>query len=143
MNSLSASTRAWAQRLLAAENAIQPLSSAPGREVERICERLRASLIQFVGVDGFAALVRRALVLARAEVPALQSLKITADGRLEEIEASPADTSHGVEAATALTAHLLALLVTFIGESLAMRLVGDGRPAVSNGRTKESEDLNE
>ena len=140
MNPLSKSTRAWAGRLLAAENANGGPTSGQEREVQRICERLRVALTQFVGVDGFTALLRRALVLARAEVPSLQHVKVTTDGRLEEIETASGNISHSNEAALAITAHLLGLLVHFIGESLALRLVGDGEPAVSDGGAKEAED---
>ena len=37
----------------------------------------------------------------------------------------------GVEAVAALAAHLLGLLVTFIGESLALRVVREGWPDAS------------
>jgi hypothetical protein len=56
-------------------------------------------------------------LLAIAEVPSLQGVKIGADGRLEGLVAD--------EAALALTANLLGLLVTFVGEPLTLRLVRD------------------
>jgi len=51
------------------------------------------------------------------------------------------DEGKGVEAAIAITAHLLGLLVTFIGESLALRLMGDAWPGTSSGTIGESEDV--
>ena len=47
-------------------------ASATGAHVHeavRLCEKLRISLTRFAGADGFISLLRRALVLARAEVP--------------------------------------------------------------------------
>ena len=41
----------------------------------RVFERLRISLTQFIGADGFTALMRRSLALARSEVPSLQTAK--------------------------------------------------------------------
>ena len=132
MNTPSASTRAWAQRLLAVEAAIQSASDAHGREAVRVCEKLRISLTRIAGADGFTALLRRALALARADVPLLQTVKVTADCRLEELEDLFAGSGNaGTEAATAIITHLLWLLVTFIGEPLTLRLVREAWPDAS------------
>jgi hypothetical protein len=110
-----------------------------GNEVLRVFEKLRGALRQFVGADGFTSLVRRALVLARADAPSLQTVKVTADGRLEGIGESAVDASD-VEAATAITAHLLGLLVTFIGEPLTLRLLRDVWPDEASRTIVEPED---
>ena len=89
----------------------------------RVCDKLRASLTQFVGPDGFAALLRRALALAGVDVPSLQAAEITAEGHLAGLEELGVDAKNHVEAATAITAHLLGLLVTFIGEPLTLSLM--------------------
>ena len=90
------------------------------------------SLTRFAGADGFASLLRRALALARAEVPSLQTVTVKPDGSLEGLEALAADaTNAGPEAAVAITAHLLGLLVTFIGEPLTLRLVREAWPDAS------------
>ena len=99
-----------------------------------VSEKLRVSLTKFAGAAGFASLLRRALMLASADVPSLQSVKIGMDGRLEGFEQHAADTGTGAtggEAAVAITAHLLELLVTFIGEPLTLRLVGEAWPATA------------
>jgi hypothetical protein len=106
-------------------------SPAQLHEAARVFEKLRNILTRFVGADGFTALLRRALALARADVPSLQAVRVTADGRLEGIEGFPAKGEDGVEAATAITAHLLGLLVNFIGESLTLRLLRDAWPETS------------
>lgn len=132
MNPLSPSVRVWSERLLALEAASRSASGADVHEAVRVCEKLRISLSRFIGVEGFAALLRRGLALARAEFPPLQAVKITADGRLEGLEEiAAADAGQGAEAGIAVTAHLLGLLVTFVGEPLTLRLVRDAWPDAS------------
>ena len=128
----SASMRDLARRLLAVEAASQSAADPHGHEAVRVCEKLRVSLTRFAGADGFAALLRRALALARAEVPALHSVKVKPDGSLEGLEELAAmRATAGAEAAVAITAHLLGLLVTFIGEPLTLRLVREAWPDAS------------
>ena len=117
-----------ARRLLAAS---QTASGPPVPEVVAVIERLRVSLAKFAGDAGFTSLLRRAVVLASADVPSLQSVKIGANGRLDGIEQLAADTDAGAlgdEAAVAITAHLLGLLVAFIGEPLTLRLLRESWP---------------
>ena len=115
--------RELARRLLAAS---QTGADPHVHEAVVVIEKLRITLTKFAGADGFASLLRRALRLTCADVPALQSVKIGSDGRLEGFEQFVADQGTGTvgtEAAVALTTHLLGLLVTFIGEPLTLRLV--------------------
>lgn len=127
MNTPSASMRVRAERLLAIEAAGPSASESHMDVAARVAEKLRISLTRFVGADGFRALQTRALALARSEVPSLQAVKVTADGRLEGIEAAGKDG----EAANAITSHLLGLLSTFIGESLTLRLLRHAWPEAS------------
>lgn len=130
MDTLSPSMRDLAQKLLAASLA----DSDPRVHVAvRMCEMLGASVRTLAGVDGFAALMGRALALAGEEVPSLQNIKIRADGCPEGFERTDTTDSvaEGRRAAVALTAHLLGLLVTFIGEPLTLRLVREAWPDVS------------
>ena len=123
MDTPSSSMRDLARRLLATS---QTASGPHVDEAVAVIEKLRVTLTKFAGADGFASLLRRALVLASADVPSLQIVKIGADGRLEGFEQIVADKATGGaggEAAVAITAHLLGLLVTFIGEPLTLRLV--------------------
>jgi hypothetical protein len=123
---------ALAQRLLALEASNPTTMDADKHEAVRVCEKLRASLTLFAGVDGFTALLRRALALTRSDVPGLQSVRVTTDGRLEDIEDAIANAETvGTEAALTITAHLLGLLATFIGESLTLRLVRQAWPDAS------------
>ncbi len=122
MDTLSASMRDLARRLLAAN---QVASGSQVDEAVVLIEKLRITLTKFAGPEGFTSLLRRALALASAEVPSLQNVKTGADGRLEGFEEIVADKGAGGagdEAAVAIIAHLLGLLVTFIGEPLTLRL---------------------
>ena len=121
--------RALARRLLAVEAARPGDQATPGGEAVRVCDKLRISLTRFAGADGFASLLRRTLALARAEAPSLNRITVNTDCSMDGLEALAADEADGgVAATTALTAHLLGLLVTFIGQPLTLRLVRDAWP---------------
>src|ERR1700689_3396146 len=111
----SSSTRDLARRLLAVEAASPSAADPRVHEAVRVCEKLRVSLTRFAGADGFTALLRRALALARAEVPALHGITEKADGSLTGLEELAVNADNvGIDAAVAITAHLLGLLVIFI-----------------------------
>jgi hypothetical protein len=137
MDMPSPSTRDLARRLLAVEAASKSASAghvhdAHVHEAARVWEKLRVSLTRFAGADGFTALLRRALALARAEVPSLNGIQVKPDGSLQGLDRLAADpTNAGPDAAVAITAHLLGLLVTFIGEPLTVRLVREAWPEAS------------
>lgn len=142
MDSRSASMRELAQQLLGMER--ENPSALPSREHEavRVCHKLQISLTRFAGPDGFNSLMRRALALARTEVPSVYHIQIKADGRLEGLEKLEVDTTNsgnselrgnlGSDAAIAITTHLLQLLVTFIGEPITLRLVREAWPIASS-----------
>ncbi len=120
-----------ARRLLAVEAGAE---SSKGLEAARLCEKLRVSLIRLAGTDGFCSLLKRALALSRAEIPALHTVKINPDcsiAGLSElaVEARRAG-SDGKDAAAMLIGHLLGLLVTFIGEMLTLGLVLEAWPGL-------------
>ena len=138
MDTLSPSIRDLARRLLAVEAASQSASGPHAHEAVRVCEKLRISLTRFAGADGFTSLMRRALALARAEVPSVDSITVKADCSMEGLKELAADTrksggggSEAAEAVAAIMGHLLGLLVTFIGKSLTLRLVREGWPDLS------------
>ncbi len=102
----------------------------------RVCEGLARPLARLAGPAGFAALASRALALAKAEVPALAPAKVGSDGALADFGGlGPAE---GAEAGAALVAHLLGLLIIFIGEPLTLGLVRDAWPVGGFGSTGES-----
>lgn len=117
MSTASPAARALAERLVALES---------DREADRAatpaacaCEKLRPPLSRLAGAEGFRSLLARALAMAKAEYPSLGAATVLADGSLE----GP-DEEGGV----AVVAHLLGLLMTFIGEPLTLQLVRDVWP---------------
>jgi hypothetical protein len=136
MDTPSPAMRDLARRLLAQG---QSASGPHVPEAALVHEKLRISLTRFCGADGFASLLRRALVLASAEAPALRSAQVSADGRLEGLEQLAShEGSVSRAAAVAITAHLLGLLVTFIGEPLTLRLVREAWPPATPDATPET-----
>jgi len=135
MDMSSASMRDLARRLVAVEAASQSATGAHVHEAVRVCDKLRISLTRFAGLDGFTSLLRRALALARAEVPALHGITEKDGGLMKGLEKIEADAGNsgvgGSDAAVAITAHLLGLLETFIGKPLTLRLVREAWPDAS------------
>ena|SRR5664279_3216126 len=80
MEMSSALSRDLARRLLAVEAASKIAPNAHVHEAVRVCEKLRISLTRFAGSDGFTSLLRRALTLARADDPLVETVKVKPDG---------------------------------------------------------------
>jgi hypothetical protein len=99
----------------------------------RVYERLRRQLSAPVGADGFQALASRALALAKSEVPRLNAVKLSANGRLLGLGGveSLADADEDGEAGIILIAQLLGLFLTFLGEATTLRLIEDLRLQVA------------
>jgi hypothetical protein len=119
-----------ARRLLAYEAVAGETSVSTESASLRVYEKLRRPLCALAGIAGFRSLASRALTLARAEVPNLSAVQVTADGSLQGLgELSPqSDTDHAEPGGAILIAQLLGLLRTFIGEALTLRLVQDMWP---------------
>ncbi len=124
-----------ARRLLAAEAAQENSSDARLDVTNQVIEELRTHLITLAGVVGFRSLLSRALTLAKAEAPSLNMVQVRADGSLEGFDGIEHSQESGKAAhgGMVLLAHLLELLVTFIGEPLTLRLIGDKWPDASTG----------
>jgi hypothetical protein len=135
-------SRYLAQRLLTYE-AVAGKSSEPTESAAfRVCAKLRQPLISLTGVAGFRSLLSRALALARAEAPSLGVVRVAADGSLQGLdELEPqTDKEQPREAEAILTAQLLGLLLTFIGEGLTLRMVQNVWPeAAFDDRVFEKE----
>jgi hypothetical protein len=129
MNAATPPTQNLARRLIALEAAHDPSDGLVGAAV-RTCEKLRAMLAKLAGAAGFRSLMARAKALATVEIPWLDSVQVRADGALEGFDA--ASRQHGAveggEAAAVVVAHLLGLLVVFIGEPLTVQLLRDAWP---------------
>jgi hypothetical protein len=129
---VAASVREIANQLIAFESDLQSVSDADENATCRVCEKLRRPLITLAGTAGFNSLLQRALALARREALALDAVSVEPDGSLKGLEGAAA------LATPVLVAHLLNLLITFIGHTLTMRLLHDiwpdmpltGQPAI-------------
>jgi len=88
----------------------------------RVCDNLRRPLSTLAGAAGFRSLLARALTMAKRESPALGGWEVKEDGALEVLngEVTPSGA--------VLIAHLVGLMITFIGESLTLRLLHDVWP---------------
>lgn len=128
---VSTSMRGLALRLLAVEATKQSAVGEPVHEGVRVCEKLQIVVTRFAGSDGFASLLRRALALAAAEVPALQTVKLQPDAFLEGCGQVVEAATGGSDGVVAIVAHLLGLLETFVGEPLTLRLVREAWPDAS------------
>jgi hypothetical protein len=112
-------TRELAQRLLAYEAVEAGRAMADTQAICRVCDKLRRPLTTLAGTAGFRSLLARALTLAKQESPVLDSLEIKSDGSLDGLNGEAAQSG------TVLVAHLIGLMITFIGESLSLRLLHD------------------
>lgn len=143
MSTASPKVQELARRLLDFEESRESLTSAQVDVVVQVIEELRLRLVRLAGVVGFRSLLSRALTLAKAEAPSLKAARVNVDGSLEGfvgIEQSQ-ETAVAVHARTILVAHLLELLVTFIGEPLTLRLIRDRWPdaSIDDAETKTGE----
>jgi hypothetical protein len=125
-----AATRDLAQRLLSDEVAAEKTSLSTESALSRVYEKLRWDLCALAGVAGFRSLASRALTMAKSEAPSLSSIQIAADGSLEGLgdHESQSNKHQADEGGVILLAQLLSLLITFIGETLTLRLVQDTWP---------------
>lgn len=98
-----------------------------------VFEKLRIHLEALMGVAGFRALLLRALALAAAESPWLGSVHVKPNGSLEwpdESDNKSSDSGDAFQGGVVLLANLIALLKTFIGELLTLRIVHDIWPKI-------------
>jgi len=115
----TSTTRKLAQQLLAYELAEAKTLNAGSHAVSRVSDKLRRPLTTLAGAAGFRSLLARALTLAKQESPALGAWQVNADGSLES------QNGEAEQSGSVLIAHLIGLMITFIGESLTLRLVND------------------
>ncbi len=130
MNRVTSETRALAERLIVFEVAGRNRGTSQVPGAFPVCEKLRPQLAMLMGSSGFHALISRVLAVAHAEHPWLRTVQVEADGSLGEAGAieNPEATAKGN---VVLVAHLLGLLVAFIGESLTLRMVREVWPKLS------------
>ena len=126
MNPPTPTIQDLARRLLALESRCGATAPTQANPALRVCEKVRLSLVKFVGVDGYRSLVSRALSMARAESPSLKSVQVRSDGTLHGFEGTTENPDP--ESTRVVLVHLLGLLVTFIGEPLTVGLIRSAWP---------------
>ena len=90
----------------------------------RMCTELRAGLTRWVGAMAYRALIDQALLLARAEHPALGSLSCHGGDEPVTTAAVRAHSADEVrDGMVALVAALVELLSRIVGEEMAVELV--------------------
>jgi hypothetical protein len=138
--------RHFAKRLTVCERKANPPSETMTPPAFQVCEKLRAHLGTFMGPAGFRELLSCALPRASAEVPWLGAVQVKADGALAGLEELNAKQTPDevFEGGVVLVAHLLGLIVTFIGQDLTLRFVREVWPDVPlDDLASSSEDKNE
>ena len=124
--------RDFAARLIAHESGI---SSDAGNGVPAffVFEKLRPHMATLMGNGGYRALLMRALALSVGEVPFLSSVRVSVEGTMEGLDHpdSPVDRAALLDAGVILLAHLIALLVAFIGERLTLQIVHEVWPKLA------------
>jgi hypothetical protein len=143
---MSPAAQVLARRVLQHEAGGRAELAALAEAAERADARLRGRLASLIGPTGYTALVARAVYLAQAEVPALErvtvdALATEAEGGLHsvrEFARATGDAGAAEAGLSAILAHVIGLLGTFIGEDLALRLIRDAWPELPDGQ-RESE----
>lgn len=123
MNPAMPALQDLARRLMALETKCGASSEADECKALRVCEKLRAPLTKFFGIDGYRSLMIRAVAMGKAETASLGPVQVQPNGSLDGI-------THR-DAAFAVLVHLLSLLVTFVGERMTLRLLLDAWPGAS------------
>lgn len=132
MSHATPTLRRFAGNLVGYEAQANPPSPTGIATALPVIEKLQPLLATFMGRAGVHALLCRALVLSRAEVPLLCDVEITANGRLTSISVPPTKlepTAMG-EASEVMLANLIGLLVAFIGQVVTLRLIHEIWPDV-------------
>jgi hypothetical protein len=132
--SITPKLKELASRLLALEAASAKAAHIEDSAAFRVCEKLRYPLGKLAGTQGFCSLLTRANALAGSEVPWLRGLQIKPDGSFagfETLQPRPARKALDL-GETVLIAHVLGLLVTFIGPALTLLLLRDIWPGTDD-----------
>ena len=133
------SARQTARRLINSHRPKGAGGESAARAAAAACDDLYRELSQWVGADGCRALFTRALTEARAELPVLAQIRLSAgheailDGVPETIMANgDAATAEALESMLVL---LLELLGRLIGDDMAMKLIERCSSASERGDT--------
>jgi hypothetical protein len=143
MLEVSSAAHALARRVLLHESGGRAEAVALAEAAARADARLRGRLTTLIGAMGYTTLVARAVRLAQAEFPALESVTVETresgvEGGLHGVYAFARASGDDPDAAgaslSAILAHVIGLLITFIGEDLALRLVHEAWPDLASAQ---------
>jgi hypothetical protein len=115
-----------------ADERLEP--AALGDAIEHVYAKFRRRLVDLIGQTGFSALFSRALHLARRESAQLTAISVDAAAPQQLLGAHEFAVAHASDAAaafTAIVAHFIWLLLTFIGEQLSIQLITDIWPQLA------------
>ena len=127
MSRVSPVLRSFAAHLIAQDAKSTNASRADQTATFPVIEKLRPPLTNLMGTAGFGALISRSLALASVEIPALRGVQLNTDGAWKGLDAVEAQLGIDgfLEACVVVLAHLLGLLVAFVGEALTLRLMAE------------------
>jgi len=94
-------------------------------DAERVAVRLHECLARLVGPGGVDVLLARALSLAKLVHPGLAAVEVADHGLLQGLNELSSDPVALEQAATAVIAQLIELLVVLVGEELTMRILSE------------------
>jgi len=145
MTDASERERGLAERLLVGEAGTDQSAEELAGAVERCFGRLRQGLIDLIGAAGFDVLVQRALFLAGKTHPFLKGIVVEVRSdvlRLEGLRAAVAGQDPTIvrDGLVSALASFFSLLVTFIGEDLAFRLIRRAWPTMPPEKTDSVEE---
>ena len=126
-----------AEYLLGFETDAPIVAQSKSASTYRVCEKLRHPISTLAGSAGFRALLMRSVAVARVECQILKAVRVESDGTLGGLESLSPEEAH--EAGPILIAHLLGLLVTFIGSALTIQLVMEQWPDMPVLEPEESQ----
>ncbi len=133
MSSLAALSERLLARRLVLDGAQGPDDLDGGiRAANQVLERLRSVTVPLIGASGYAALLGRSLALAQPGARCLEAVPSAEGGRVALAGSGPGtqppEPAEVREAAIAVVASVISLLVTFIGEDLTRRALQRGWP---------------
>jgi hypothetical protein len=112
----------------------QPRDAA--ETMEGVCQRLQQRLKLLIGTAGLYALFARGLYLAKAEYPWLDLVEMeqNPDCALKGLReaAEQQDSDDAIKGFAAITANIIWLLVTFIGEDIILGVMYETWPELRN-----------
>ena len=150
MPQVSPAAHRVAQQVLRRGAGESPDPAALADAVLQADARLGQLLATLIGVLGYTTLLTRAVYLAQADVPALAGITVGPDteGHLRGVHAfaaaagSPPEGLRAVETGlTIILAQVVGLLIIFIGEDLALRLVREAWPEINDDHATREADV--